>query len=725
MNCIKVIWMWIVLIVFVWGGTVDAHAVSELSLIQGEEEIQVWTGEIADRFAGGDGSKENPYQIASAEQLAKLSNDVSKLGIEYAEQYFVLTQNIAINRNVIGILIDADMHAYRALNRWEPIGTDEHSFKGLFDGAGHTISGLVVESDDEVGLFGVIRQGCIENITLEDAYVSGRLSVGGICGKLIGSEVKNCLFDGLVTGSNNVGGICGRIVNSSIYSSCNIGAISGTNGVGGICGDLCVTDPMNGEPVVYYIEGCINYGEISGRSVAGICGDDTIQYAYGGGRVLYSANYGNIYGGYSAAGIGTRLTIQDCYNVGNIEGYCYADGISTSGSVSNCYNVGLVYANETHWVECEGIGGTVCEDSYYLEGIVPDFVTSKRNDYYKPTEVTADQFVYGEVLNLLNEENVWHQVIGQDPCPVLDCYRETVHYLYGQYVNGHTVLWYPDIDGSTHYGVCIYCESRVENEKHVLSHNYLCIECGYAAPVNEIRAFVERCYEKILGREGESAGIEFWVDELVFGRSTAAQAAASFVFSQEFVEQNNSDEIFLDRLYATFFDRVADPSGMEFWLNYLQGGVTREYVTAQFVNSAEFAEVCTAYGMQRGSIELSGYVNFNPNLTMYVVRCYREIHGRDADPSGLEFWCEMIATGQRDATHVARSFVDSQEFIEKNLPDTEYMEVLYRAFMGRTSDPSGLAFWLGELEKGCSRMEVLDRFADCVEFDMILDSFGL
>jgi len=153
--------------------------------------------------------------------------------------------------------------------------------------------------------------------------------------------------------------------------------------------------------------------------------------------------------------------------------------------------------------------------------------------------------------------------------------------------------------------------------------------------------------------------------------------------------------------------------------------VTREYVTAQFVNSAEFEAVCAEYGMQRGSIGLSGYVNLNPNLTMYVVRCYREIHGRNADPDGLEYWCEMIVTKQRDATHVARSFVDSQEFIEKNLSNEDYLEVLYRAFMGRSSDSSGLAYWLGELEKGCTRMEVLDRFADCVEFDEILKSFGL
>jgi len=119
----------------------------------------------------------------------------------------------------------------------------------------------------------------------------------------------------------------------------------------------------------------------------------------------------------------------------------------------------------------------------------------------------------------------------------------------------------------------------------------------------------------ILERDADPDGLNYWVEQLASERQTAAQVAASFVFSEEFKNQNNSNGEFLDRLYATFFDRVADESGKNFWLNYLENGVTREDVTAQFVNSAEFTEVCAAYGMQRGSIDLTGYVNVNPNLT--------------------------------------------------------------------------------------------------------------
>jgi len=259
--------------------------------------------------------------------------------------------------------------------------------------------------------------------------------------------------------------------------------------------------------------------------------------------------------------------------------------------------------------------------------------------------------------------------------------------------------------------------------------NYSCVEhievMVRVVESDPVKAFARRFYTCLLDREAEEEGLDWWTAQLKEGTYTAAQAAASFIFGPEFVGQNNSNEVFLDRLYATFFDREADEGGKTYWLSYLDNGVTREYVTAQFVNSAEFESVCAEYGMQRGSIGLSGYVNQNPNLTMYVVRCYREIHGREADPSGLEYWCEMSATKQSDAAQVARSFVGSQEFVERNLSNKDYMEVLYRAFMGRSSDPGGLAYWLGRLESGTSRLTALDEFANCPEFWNILASFGL
>ena len=110
----------------------------------------VWTDYAAAEFAGGTGTETDPYQIATAEQLAKLSKDVSG-GSNYQGKFFQLTENI-----------DLSSH------RWTPIGiwkwkldgsTTNESFQGFLDGNHKTISGLVVdESIDKnaAGLFGNI-----------------------------------------------------------------------------------------------------------------------------------------------------------------------------------------------------------------------------------------------------------------------------------------------------------------------------------------------------------------------------------------------------------------------------------------------------------------------------------------------------------------------------------------------------------------------------------------
>jgi len=692
----------------------------------------VWSGSVANEFAGGDGTEQNPYQIETAEQLAKLANDVSTLGNSYTNQYFVLTNDIILNENLLERIDRDDISGIKS---WTPIGNELYAFQGVFNGYGHTISGLYIERENEdyIGLFGVVDGGVLGNIILEDSYVLGFDHVGGICGYMSFSTIVSCLNAGIVSGNDNLGGICGAVLDSFIYNGYNTGAIIGRNAIAGICGYFEWDDQFNFFTDMYYIEGCINYGQVisQGGWAGGICGtnvsrssgkcDTEIWYCGNEGDVIVTSSYA---GGISGAGYADAY---NCYNIGTIYGDLSVGGIyGTGNALYSCFNAGMVTSYRLNVGLVDSLApSSSLRNCYYLKGTDPKGVS----DAGINSEKTAEQFASGEVAYLLNGSvncgDIWYQTIGEDPYPVLDSYQQAVYYEDGQYKNGHKAQWYPDADGISHYGICMYCEALVENEVHIIGEGYTCTECGYVVPVEKVRSFVERFYLKLLGRAGDPSGIDFWVDELAYGRYTAAHAAASFIFGPEFVGQNNSDEVFLDRLYATFFDRAADPSGKAYWLNYLQGGVTREYVTAQFVNSAEFEVVCAEYGMQRGSIGLSGYVNLNPNLTMYVVRCYREIHGRDADPSGLEFWCEMIATKQRDATHVARSFVDSQEFIEKNLPNEEYLEVLYRAFMGRSSDPSGLAYWLGELERGCTRMEVLDRFADCEEFDLILESFGL
>ena len=157
----------------------------------------------------------------------------------------------------------------------------------------------------------------------------------------------------------------------------------------------------------------------------------------------------------------------------------------------------------------------------------------------------------------------------------------------------------------------------------------------------------------------------------------------------------------------------------------MENGVSRKYIAAQFIYSNEFEEICNEYEMIRGDVVLTDYVDQNINLTMYVYRCYTEILQRPAEEEGMEWWCEQIYTGQKDATHVAMSFINSEEFVACEWSNSEFVKILYKAFMGREYDEAGLAYWIEQLEGGRPRLEVAAAFSACSEFQDILKSFGL
>ena len=125
------------------------------------------------------------------------------------------------------------------LKSWTPIGKSGNSFKGEFDGNGHTIRGLYFNDTNkgDVGLFGFVGAGgTVKNVTLADSYVSGSWYVGGICGQNYGGTVEGCRNTGRVYGTRHyVGGVCGH--NEGILQkSCNTGIVTGYEYVGGVCG---------------------------------------------------------------------------------------------------------------------------------------------------------------------------------------------------------------------------------------------------------------------------------------------------------------------------------------------------------------------------------------------------------------------------------------------------------------------------------------------------------
>ena len=103
----------------------------------------------ATAFAGGDGTEANPYQISTAAELALLQEKIVAEWEEFrqdcAEAYYILTADIALNDTS-----DFDNWENEAPEySWMPIGSDTITFKGVFDGNGHTVSGLYINTNAE------------------------------------------------------------------------------------------------------------------------------------------------------------------------------------------------------------------------------------------------------------------------------------------------------------------------------------------------------------------------------------------------------------------------------------------------------------------------------------------------------------------------------------------------------------------------------------------------
>ena len=124
---------------------------------------------------------------------------------------------------------------------WTPIGTSfDNSYKGTFDGGGHTITGLAVTTNDQfVGLFGYLnRAGTVKNVVMEGIQITsnhGSSQAGGVVGFSRGT-IENCSVSGSVSGTVYVGGVVGAQWGGSITGCSSSATVKGTVDVGGVAG---------------------------------------------------------------------------------------------------------------------------------------------------------------------------------------------------------------------------------------------------------------------------------------------------------------------------------------------------------------------------------------------------------------------------------------------------------------------------------------------------------
>lgn len=112
-------------------------------------------------------------------------------------------------------------------------------------------------------------------------------------------------------------------------------------------------------------------------------------------------------------------------------------------------------------------------------------------------------------------------------------------------------------------------------------------------------------------------------------------------------------------------------------------------------------------------------------VSSFINRMYTVALGREADENGLNYWIGLLSIQKIDGAGIAKSFMNSAEFKNRNLSNSDYLDVLYRTFFDRAADAEGKAYWMDQLQKGIPRTQVLSCFVNSQEFSSICDRFGI
>lgn len=224
---------------------------------------------------------DNEFTLTNAAELFGLAQLVNG-GTNFANKTVKLGEDI----DLIGYI-------------WTPIGIGNYSFKGVFDGGNHTITGMSVHAAGIycAGLFGYVSGGTVQNLRVEGSvkYTGGTFGyVGGIVGCCDSSgKVTNCLSKVMIAAQGNyyVGGVVGNLITGTINLCWNEGTVNGGSGsVGGIVGTNSGGTVTN----------CANFGTVTGSSTAGgISGSGAVANSYNLGNVTGAEN--TTYGISSAA----------------------------------------------------------------------------------------------------------------------------------------------------------------------------------------------------------------------------------------------------------------------------------------------------------------------------------------------------------------------------------------------------------------------------------------
>ena len=178
--------------------------------------------------------------LAAAKDLGYTIESNGSYTVTSADGLMNIAKLVNGGKSDINITLDTDIDLTG--KDWTPIGTDyDNSYKGTFDGGGHTITGLTFTTNDEyAGLFGWLnRAGTVKNVVMEGVQITSNQIYGGSIGGVVGygwGTIENCSVSGSVSGTVYVGGVVGVQIGGSITGCSSSATVKGTVDVGGVAG---------------------------------------------------------------------------------------------------------------------------------------------------------------------------------------------------------------------------------------------------------------------------------------------------------------------------------------------------------------------------------------------------------------------------------------------------------------------------------------------------------
>ena len=254
--------------------------------------------------------------LAAAKDLGYTIESNGSYTVTSADGLMNIAELVNGGKSDINITLDTDIDLTG--KDWTPIGTDyDNSYKGTFDGGGHTITGLTFTTNDEyAGLFGYLnRAGTVKNVVMEGVQITNNRSwsafAGGVAGYSWGT-IENCSVSGSVSGTVYVGGVVGAQIDGSITGCSSSATVKGTTDVGGVAGQTNSSATLTA---------CYATGNVTLEI-------DPIRNISGGGLVGFNGGNG----------------LLACYATGNVT--------STGSSTGNVHIFGLLGDNYTTVTAC-------------------------------------------------------------------------------------------------------------------------------------------------------------------------------------------------------------------------------------------------------------------------------------------------------------------------------------------------------------------------------------